>query len=99
MECCVEWIGGGPVIDFVSAGLGTDCAAQFWALAGRRPSNRIANWFKAAFQPLIGIVQRFDASWIARYTSLIADAALGYCLRLRVNFRITLLTDSMALVV
>jgi hypothetical protein len=68
-------------------------------LRGKRSSNRIAKRFNAAFQPTIGIVQRFDASWIARYTNFNADSPLGYCLRFRVNFRITLLTDSIALVV
>src|SRR6266446_354828 len=88
---------GGPglVIDFVSAALGTGFAAQFFPMIGRRFSNTMAKWFRAAFQPRIGIVHRFDASWIARYTSFKADSAFGYCLRLRVNFRITLLTDSM----
>ena len=64
-----------------------------------RPSNRMAKWFSACFQPRIGIVHLFDASWIAMYTIFKADSALGYCLRLRVNLRITLLTDSIALVV
>lgn len=41
----------------------------------------IAKCFKAAFQPTIGIVQRFEASWIARYTSFNAESALGYCFR------------------
>ena len=59
----------------------------------------MAKWFNAAFQPTIGIVHFFDASWIARYTSFNADSAFGYCLRFRVNLRITLLTDSIALVV
>jgi hypothetical protein len=59
----------------------------------------MAKWFKAAFHPLIGIVQRFDALWIARDTSFNADSAFGYCLRFRVNFRITLFTDSIAFVV
>ncbi|HEX5272436.1 MAG TPA: hypothetical protein VFW33_18190 [Gemmataceae bacterium] len=68
-------------------------------LWGRRSSNTIAKWFRAAFRPTIGIVHRRDASWIARYTHFNADSALGYCLRLRVNFRITLLTDSITLVV
>src|SRR5260370_39833359 len=66
----------GPVNDSVSAGLGRGYAGQFLPPCGRRSSNRMAKWFKAAFQPLIGIVQRCDASWIARYISLIAEAAL-----------------------
>ena len=64
-----------------------------------RPSNTMAKWLSAAFHPTIGIVHFFDASWIARYTSYNALSALGYCFRFRVNFRITLLTDSIALVV
>ena len=66
---------------------------------GLRPSNTMAKWFSAAFQPTIGIVHFFDASWIASYTSFNALSALGHCLRFRVNFRITLLTDSIAFVV
>ena len=85
-KCCVR-------------GVGTLSARQLLSFAGMRPSNRMAKWFSAAFQPTIGIVHFFDASWIARYTSFNAVSALGYCLRLRVNFRITLLTDSIALVV
>ena len=77
---------------------GTSFAGQV-VCGGRRPSNTMAKWLRAAFQPLIGIVQCLDASWIARYTSFKADSALGYCLRLRVNFRITLFTDSIAFVV
>ena len=89
----------GPVRIFVSEGMGTVLAAQSLPFGGSRSSNMIAKWFKAAFQPTIGIVHRFDASWIARYTSFRADSAFGYCLRFRVNFRITLFTDSIAFVV
>ncbi len=59
----------------------------------------MAKWFNAAFQPLIGSVHFFDASWMASQTILIALSPFGYCLRLRVNFRITLFTDSIAFVV
>src|SRR5947199_3294529 len=64
-----------------------------------RPSSRMAKWFKACFQPVMGIVHFFAASPIASQISFNADSAFGYCLRLRVNLRITLLTDSIALVV
>ena len=84
---------------FVSGALGTGVADQCSGSRGRRPSNTMAKWFRAAFQPTIGIVHFFDASWIARYTSFNADSAFGYCLRFRVNLRITLFTDSIALVV
>ena len=56
----------GPVLIFVSAGFGTGFASQFLWLGMIRSSNTMAKWFKAAFHPLIGIVHRFDASWIAR---------------------------------
>lgn len=59
----------------------------------------MARWLSAAFQPTMGMVHFFDASWIARYTSFNALSPLGYCFRFRVNFRITLFTDSIALVV
>jgi hypothetical protein len=68
-------------------------------LRGRRSSNRIAKWFNAAFRPTINIVHFFDASWTARYNNFNADSPFGYCLRFRVNYRITLLTDSIAFVV
>jgi hypothetical protein len=72
---------------------------QFPLRVGRRLSNLIAKWFSASFQPLIGIVHFFDASWIAKYTSFKADSPFGYCFRFRVNLRITLFTDSIAFVV
>jgi RNA polymerase sigma factor (sigma-70 family) len=83
---CVSWVGMG-------------FGGQFLLLCGRRSSKTMAKWFRAAFQPTIGIVHRCDASWIARYTSFNADSALGYCWRFRVNFRITLFTDSITFVV
>ena len=64
-----------------------------------RSSNSTVNRFSAAFQSRIGIVQRSDACWIARYTTLSADASLGNVLRFLVAARITLFSDSMALVV
>ena len=79
--------------------MGPVCAGQVLLLCGSRSSNKIAKWFKAAFHPQIGSVQRFEASWMAKYTSLMADSALGYCLPFRVNLRITLLTDSITFVV
>ena len=33
---------------------------------GSRSSNRMAKWLRAAFQPRIGSVHRFEASWMAR---------------------------------
>jgi len=50
---------------FVSRGVGTRIAAHFLAAPGMRSANMIAKWFKAAFQPTIGIVHFLDASWIA----------------------------------
>jgi hypothetical protein len=47
----------------------------------------------------MGTVHFFDASWLAGYTNFGALPASGYGLRLRVNFRITLLTLSITLVV
>jgi formylglycine-generating enzyme required for sulfatase activity len=68
-EWCSDWyvdqyyVGlPGPVLFFVSARLGTGFAFQFLLLDGRRSSKTMAKWFNAAFQPLIGIVQRRDAS-------------------------------------
>ena len=40
---------------------GTSFAGQV-VCGGRRPSNTMAKWFNAAFQPTIGIVHFFDAS-------------------------------------
>ena len=59
----------------------------------------MAKWFSACLQCLIGSVHRLDASRIAMNTNFRADCSLGYCLRFLVNFRIALLSDSIALVV
>ena len=85
---------------FCVARLGNECCilrGRRFAAAGPRTSGR--SRFKAAFQPLIGIVHFFDASWIAKYTNVSADSEFGYCFRFRVNFWITLFTDSIALVI
>jgi hypothetical protein len=55
--------------------------------------------FRVAFQDLIGILYFFDASWIAKQTSFNTDSTFMYCLQFLVNLRITLFTDSVALVV
>ena len=54
----------------------------------------MVNRFKAAFQFRIGLVQRLEAAWIARYTTFSADSSCGNILRLRVAWRITLFNDS-----
>src|SRR5215210_7797472 len=64
-----------------------------------RPSKRMAKWLRACFHPAMGMVHFLAASEMASQTSFTALSALGYCLRLRVNFLITLLTLSIALVV
>ena len=80
--------------EFASAG----GSHQFRCL-GRRSSKRIAKWFRASFHFGIGIVHFFDASRIAMKISFRAESRLGYCLRFRVNLRMTLFTDSMVFVV
>src|SRR5262245_35056341 len=52
----------GPVGNSVSGAKRTDLARQLVSLLGRRPSKRMAKWFRAAFQPTFGIVHFFDAS-------------------------------------
>ena len=48
----------------VRAGLsGLECDLPSF---GMRPLNKMAKWFRACFQPTIGIVYFFDASLIAR---------------------------------
>ena len=64
-----------------------------------RSSNSIINRFRANFQFLIGIVHFFDASWVAKKTTFLAESSVGNSLRFLMTFLITLLSDSMALVV
>src|SRR5262249_4008312 len=93
--CCV--IGHvGKVVSGASRG---GIARQSLNFEGMRPSKRTAKWFRACFQPTMGIVHFFDAWRIASQISFPADSALGYCFLLLVNFLITLFTDSIALVV
>ena len=79
------------MIVFVSAAVRPGCATRYCALNGER--------FRAALHSRMGRVQSLDASWIAKYISFNADSALTYCLRFRVNFRITPLINSIEFVV
>src|SRR3954468_17365224 len=90
---------GGLVGNAVSEAKGRSWARQSLIFEGMRPSKRTAKWFSACFQPTMGIVHFFDASLMASQISFTALSAEGYCLRLRVNFLITLLTLSIAFVV
>ena len=47
---------------FCVRGVGNGDCGQLPMSVGIRPSNTMAKWFKAAFQPTIGIVHFFDAS-------------------------------------
>ena len=47
---------------FCAWAIGNGGCCQFPVNGGRRPSNTMAKWFNAAFQPTIGIVHFFDAS-------------------------------------
>jgi hypothetical protein len=73
--------------------------SQFPSNIGMPTSNTITHLFRVAFQDLIGILYFFDASWIAKQTSFNTDSTFMYCLQFLVNLRITLFTDSVALVV
>jgi hypothetical protein len=53
----------------------------------------------AAFQFRMGLFQRAEAACVAKNTTFIAEASLGNIRRFFVAFRITLLSDSIALVV
>jgi len=59
----------------------------------------MANWLSAFFQSLTGRFQRFDASIADRYTTFSAAVSLGKSLRFLTDLRITLFSDSIALVV
>jgi hypothetical protein len=89
----------GLVGNVVSGALGAVSARPLVSFEGMRPSKRMAKWFRAAFQPTIGIVHLLAASPVASQTSFAALSAPGYCLWLRVNLWMTLLTLSVALVV
>jgi hypothetical protein len=56
----------GPVGNVVSGATGASLVRQWMRFGGIRPSKRMAKWFRACFQPGIGIVHFFDASLIAR---------------------------------
>ena len=53
----------------------------------------------AALQSCKDIVHFCDAFWMAKYITFNADWSLGNILRLLIDLRITLFSDSMALVV
>src|SRR5512147_193141 len=75
------------------------CKCPLIHVNGSRPSNRRANRFNAHFQSFTGIVHVFAACSIARYTTFSAERSLGKIRRLLMALRITLFSDSMALVV
>ena len=59
----------------------------------------MAKRLSTGFHSRMGIVHFRDACWMARYTTFKAYWSLGKILRWRMALRITLLSDSMALVV
>ena len=75
------------------------CKCPLIHSTGNRPSNRMANRFSARFQSFTGIVHFLAACSIARYTTFNAERSLGKIRRLWMALRITLLRDSIALVV
>jgi len=64
-----------------------------------RSENSIIKRFSAPFQFRIGMVHFFAAASMAKYTTFIAAWSCGNTLRFFTALRITLFTDSMALVV
>jgi len=56
------------------------------------------NLFRASFQFLIGMVHFLDASMIARYTTFLAELSEGNNYLFLIALRMTLLSDSIALV-
>jgi hypothetical protein len=60
-----------------SNGGGVDQSVSNGFHASIRSSNRILNWFNAAFQACTRIVQRFVMLFKPRYRSLIAASSLG----------------------
>lgn len=61
--------------------------------------NSIIKRFTAGFQLRSGIAYFLVAAWMARYTTFMADSSVGNTLRSLVVLRMTLLSNSMALVV
>ena len=80
----------------MSASLGAGCRGEFCLPAAAGPPSAIAKSLSAPLRPTTGVVHIFGASWMAGWAS--ADSAPGYCSGLPVNLRITLSTDSTALV-
>ena len=57
-----RYVPAGACKSFCVRGVGNGDCGQLPMSVGIRPSNTMAKWFKAAFQPTIGIVHFFDAS-------------------------------------
>jgi hypothetical protein len=66
---------------------------------GNRPSTRIANWFVAPLQFLIGIVYLRLIFFDPRYVSLKTASSFGNSERFFVSFRNVMFNDSIVLVV